>query len=360
MPRPGHGSRPSQTASLVRLNPAVPVVEVDARLLAAGRAAVDAALIDHLGLPAVVLVPAAAVVTPDQWQLLAKIPFLVAAAEAPDPAGLYAADIVLDDDLGVETLCAQVNRAPIAATAAALLLRSATAGWWAGLVRESATYSMLQAGPEFGAWLARHRRRSSNLDDTPRVRVARHPQLTEVVLTRGDRHNALDGRLRDELDAALLDATARQGPIVVLGDGPSFCSGGDLDEFGSFTEPASAHLVRLGRSLATRFARDGDRFVVGIHGSCLGAGIELAAFANHVVAADDTRLGLPELDLGLVPGAGGTVSLPARIGRQRTLRLLLSGDTVSAPTALGWGLIDEVVNPSRLRDRCLEIAESLL
>jgi enoyl-CoA hydratase/carnithine racemase len=359
VPRRGHGGRPSQAASLVRLNPTVPVVELDARLLAAGRAAVDAALIDHLGAPAVVIVPAPAVVTPDQWQLLAEVPFLVAAAEAPEPAGRHAVDVVLGDDFGVEALCAQVDRAPIAATAAALLLRRDTGDWWAGLVRESATYSMLQAGPEFRAWLAR-RRRSSNLDDSPRVRVARHPRLTEIVLTRGDRHNALDRRLRDELDAALLDATAREGPIVVLGDGPSFCSGGDLDEFGSFVEPASAHLVRLGRSLATRFARDRDRFVVGVHGSCLGAGIELAAFANSVVAADGAQFGLPELDLGLVPGAGGTVSLPARIGRQQTLRLLLSGDTISAPAALGWGLIDEIVNPSRLRDRCFEIAESLL
>jgi enoyl-CoA hydratase/carnithine racemase len=337
----------------------VPVVELDARLLAAGRSAVEAALIDDLGAPALVVVRSAGVVTPDQWELLAEIPFVVAAADAPGPDGHHRADLVLDDDLSVETLRAQVDRAPIAATAAALLLRNATSDWWAGLVRESTTYSMLQAGPEFRAWLAGHRSPSSNDDRAPRVRVVRHPHLTEVVLT-GDRHNALNRRLRDDLDAALLDATAREGPIVVLGDGPSFCSGGDLDEFGSFAEPASAHLVRLGRSLAARFARDGDRFVVGLHGSCLGAGIELPAFAGHVVAADDARLGLPELDLGLVPGAGGTVSLPKRIGRQQTLRLLLSGDTISTPTALGWGLVDEVVNPSRLHDRCFEIAESLL
>ena len=360
MPRPGHGGRPSQAASLVRLNPTVPVVELDARLLAAGRAAVDAALVNYLGAPALVVVSAGAAVTPAQWQLLAEIPFLVAAAEAPDRAGLDGADVVLADDLGVEALCAQFDRAPIAATAAALLLRRATGDWWSGLVRESATYSMLQAGPEFGAWLTRRPQRSPTRDDAPRVRVGHHPQLTEIVLTRGDRHNALDRRLRDELDAALLDATARDGPIVVLGDGPSFCSGGDLDEFGSLADPASAHLVRLGRSLAARFARDRDRFVVGVHGSCLGAGVELAAFTDHVVAANDARLGLPELDLGLVPGAGGTVSLPARIGRQQTLRLLLSGDTISAPTALAWGLVDEVVDPSQLRGRCFEIAESLL
>ncbi len=100
--------------------------------------------------------------------------------------------------------------------------------------------------------------------------------------------------------------------------------------------------------------------MVGLHGACLGAGIELPAFAGRVVAADDARLGLPELDLGLVPGAGGTVSLPARIGRHRTLRLLLMGGTISAPVALEWGLVDEVVPPSQLRHRCVEIAETPL
>ena len=336
----------------------MPVVELDGRLLAGGRAAVDAALADQLGAPAVVVVRAAAAVSADQWAVLADVPLLVAAADA-DPSHHPLADLVLDDDFGIEALRAQVDRAPIAATAAALLLRNPTGDWWSGLVRESTTYSMLQAGPEFRAWLAHHPRRPSSADDAARIRVVRHKHLTEVVLTRGDRHNALDRRLRDELDAALLDATGREEPIVVLGDGPSFCSGGDLDEFGSFADPASAHLVRLGRSLAMRFARDHDRFVVGLHGSCLGAGLELAAFAGNIVAARDARLGLPELGLGLVPGAGGTVSLPARIGRQQTLRLLLSGDTVPAPTALGWGLVDEVVDPSQVRGRCLEIAESL-
>lgn len=337
----------------------MPVVEIDARLLGAGPDAVDAALADQVGAPAVVVVTDPAAVTPEQWALLSDVPFLVAAAAAPDdPAP--PADVVLADDLSVDTLCDQVERAPLAATAAALLLRGASADWWAGLVRESTTYSMLQAGPEFRAWLDGVRRPPPTPDPSPRVRVVRHDQLTEIVLTRAGRHNALDRQLRDELDAALRDAQAHAGPIVVLADGPSFCSGGDLDEFGSLPDPVSAHLVRLGRSLAARFARESPRLVVGLHGSCLGAGIELPAFARHVVAAVDARLGLPELALGLVPGAGGTVSLPARIGRQRTLRLLLAGDTLTAPTALGWGLVDEVVLPSRLRARCLEIAESLL
>jgi enoyl-CoA hydratase/carnithine racemase len=79
-----------------------------------------------------------------------------------------------------------------------------------------------------------------------------------------------------------------------------------------------------------------------LHGACMGAGIELAAFARRVVAAADAAIGLPEVTLGLIPGAGGTISLPRRIGRHRTALLALSGKNVDAATALEWGLVDEV------------------
>jgi enoyl-CoA hydratase/carnithine racemase len=90
--------------------------------------------------------------------------------------------------------------------------------------------------------------------------------------------------------------------------------------------------------------------VVGLHGSCLGAGIELPAFAGRVVAADNTVIGLPEGGLGLIPGAGGTVSIPRRIGAARTLDLIISGRQLDAVTAAQWGLVDEVVpRPKLLR-----------
>jgi enoyl-CoA hydratase/carnithine racemase len=75
----------------------------------------------------------------------------------------------------------------------------------------------------------------------------------------------------------------------------------------------------------------------------MGAGIEVPALAHHVVAAAGTVISLPELGLGLVPGAGGTASIPHRIGRQRTAALALSGVPIDAATALSWGLVDEVV-----------------
>jgi enoyl-CoA hydratase/carnithine racemase len=163
--------------------------------------------------------------------------------------------------------------------------------------------------------------------------------------------------MRDELYTALDEARSRPDVTVVLrGDGPSFCSGGDLDEFGTAPGPVDAHVVRLTRSLALVMSDLAPRVVVGLHGACLGAGIELPAFAQRVVAAEDARIGLPELDLGLIPGAGGTVSIPRRAGSAVLLDLLLSGGTVDAGTALARGLVDEVVPNDRLRARLLDLA----
>jgi enoyl-CoA hydratase/carnithine racemase len=248
-------------------------------------------------------------------------------------------------------------RRPHACVAAALLLRRPRSDVWDGLVAESTTYSMLQSGPEFAAWLAAPGRPGRAGDRGRRVGCADLPGgVAEVVLTRPARHNALDVQMRDELLDALDDLRHRAGPIVLRGEGESFCSGGDLGEFGSFEDPAAAHLVRLRRSLAWRFAELGPRIIAGLHGACLGAGIELPAFAGRVVAAADALLGLPEAGLGLIPGAGGTVSIPRRIGATRTLDLIVTGTPVDAATACSWGLVDEVVPPVQLRRRLLALA----
>jgi len=169
-----------------------------------------------------------------------------------------------------------------------------------------------------------------------------------ITLDRPDRHNAISARLRDDLVAALAvplaDPSVRS--IVLRGNGPSFCSGGDLAEFGTRHDPASAHITRLARSPARMIHRLRDRVVADVHGATMGGGIEMAAFAGTVRARADTRIALPEIGLGLIPGAGGTVSLSRRIGRQRTTALALSGRSIDAATALRWGLIDEIADPA--------------
>ncbi|MGY4654600.1 enoyl-CoA hydratase/carnithine racemase [Mycobacterium sp. URHB0021] len=133
---------------------------------------------------------------------------------------------------------------------------------------------------------------------------------------------------------------------MLSGNGPSFCSGGDLAECGTFTDPAAAHLARTRHRPALVLdeltGRLGRACRAEVHGRVLGSGLEMAAYCGWLRARPDAVLGLPELSLGLIPGAGGTVSVTRRIGRWRTAYLVLSGRTIDPATALWWGLIDEV------------------
>ncbi len=162
------------------------------------------------------------------------------------------------------------------------------------------------------------------------------------------RHNAFstDARaaLLEVLEVARLDPGVTR--MVLTGNGDSFCSGGDLAEFGTFADPASAHLARTRHSPALVLdeitARLGPACRAEVHGQVLGSGLEMAAFCGHVTCRPDATLGLPELALGLIPGAGGTVSITRRIGRWRTAYLVLSGQTIDPSTALDWGLVDSL------------------
>ncbi len=212
------------------------------------------------------------------------------------------------------------------------------------LVGESLAYSALQAGPDFARWLAAQPDRKQGGDDGEPVLVTRDGDILNMTLNRPAVRNAFSAAMRDGLVDALRVAFADPdiAEVHLRGAGPAFCSGGDLREFGTVPDPMSGHIVRTTRSPAAWLARSRLRVVAHVHGACRGAGVELAAFAHQVVAAPDATFALPEVAMGLVPGAGGTVSIPRRIGRQRAAHLALSGSLIDAETALGWGLVDEV------------------
>lgn len=253
------------------------------------------------------------------------------------------ADVVFTrDDPAVDALLDTVERHPIASLALAQLLRGAEdRSTDDGLLVESAVYSALQAGPEFAAWRASRPRRARPAETDP-VLVDRTGGCLTVTLNRPAVRNALNTAMRDALvEAFLLPALDPSITEVHLrGAGPAFSTGGDLDEFGSFVDPPSAHLLRLQQSVGRSIAAVADRVIAHLHGPCMGSGIELPAFAGRLVAHPDATFSLPEVSLGLIPGAGGTVSLPRRIGRARTARLALVGAPIDAATALAWGLVD--------------------
>ncbi len=239
-----------------------------------------------------------------------------------------------------------VRRNPLAATTLAQVLRvGATLGAAAALVVESLAYSTLQAGPEHRHWLETRPVRAVDGRTDPVIRLDRRSDALWLTLDRPERRNAYSARMRDELVAALelaaSDPTVRA--VHLRGEGPNFCSGGDLAEFGSRPDPATAHAIRIQRSAGLWISELAQKVTAHLHGACVGAGIELTAFAGTVEAAGDTTVSLPEVSMGLIPGAGGTASIPRRIGPERTAWLGLTGARLDAATARRWGLVDRLV-----------------
>ena len=238
-----------------------------------------------------------------------------------------------------------VTAAPRAAVTLVRLLRLTSVLSVAdGLVAESLAYSTLLAGPEFAAWRSARPTRHVPEPPEPPVLVVRDGATLHLTLNRPDRRNAFGRLVRDGLVEGLQLALADPSLLRVelRGSGPAFCSGGDLDEFGTAPDVATAHVIRVERSAGALVGACADRVVAKVHGACVGAGVEIPAFAGRVEAQPDAFFQLPELSMGLVPGAGGTVSLTRRIGRWRTASLALTGARLEARTALAWGLVDSV------------------
>ena len=212
-----------------------------------------------------------------------------------------------------------------------------------GLLAESLAYSGLLAGAEFRAWRAANPAPATPESSSP-VRIDWEDGAVVIRLDRPEVRNAYDPSMRDALTDALRAVSALpDAPVVRLeGCGPDFCSGGDLSWFGVADDVMVAHAVRSARSPGPLLAQ--LRATARLHGACIGAGVELPAFCARIEADPGTWFRLPEMAMGLIPGAGGTVSLLARMGRHRLNWLALAGAPLDAARALEWGLVDAVLD----------------
>jgi len=259
---------------------------------------------------------------------------------------------VADVDVATAEFVTAVARNPQAASIAGQVLRiSDTLSIPQAIDVESLAYSTLQGGAEFRRWLEDRRRLGRPLPPPPTadpVLIDRGGDTLHITLNRPERRNAYGTAVRDALvvalHVALVDDTVTE--VVLAGAGPCFCAGGDLDEFGHAPDHVTAHFIRTRGGAARLMARLAHRMRVDVHGQCVGAGIEVPAFARRIVAAPDTVFRLPEVGMGLIPGAGGTVSLPRRIGRWRALHLFVTGAELDAYRAREWGLVDQVIDPA--------------
>jgi enoyl-CoA hydratase/carnithine racemase len=256
-------------------------------------------------------------------------------------------DVIVASIREAVTLIKNIDEHPLAALTLVQLLRhNEDVTPVQGLFAESLAYASLQGGVEFALALQAIRPPAVGADDPARVvLVERAGDELQITLNRPQARNAYSTVMRDGLYEALqlLRMDSSVARAVVSGVGSCFCIGGDLREFGATGDPATAHAVRSTRSPAQVLLAESARLEFRLHGACIGAGVELPAFAARVVACDNTFIQLPEIRLGLLPGAGGTVSIPRRIGRHRTAYLALSARRINASTALQWGLIDAII-----------------
>jgi enoyl-CoA hydratase len=276
------------------------------------------------------------------FEALPPVPVIGLGDRDHPSAGLL--DAIIEHPIDGATLIQQVQHSPRTAAVIVQLLRSLEGlAFDRALMLESFCYGLLQGSEEYAKWLAS--RVPSEPDDRPgRVIVERHQAELRIVLDRPHARNAINREIRDQLfeafTLAALDPEIRSVKLRSMGE--VFSAGGDLEEFGSTRDPATAHLIRCRTLPALALARRPEIVDVHVQGACIGAGIEIAAFAARVTAAPTAWFQLPELAMGLLPGAGGCVSVSRRVGRQRAALMILSGQRIDADTALRWGLIDAI------------------
>jgi 3-hydroxyacyl-CoA dehydrogenase len=167
--------------------------------------------------------------------------------------------------------------------------------------------------------------------------------------------NALSRAVRQGLVDALMqglgDSEAKA--LVVIGAGRTFIAGADIKEFGKPLEPPDLNFVISGLETASKPT------IAAIHGTALGGGLEVALGCHYRVALATAQVGLPEVKVGIIPGAGGTQRLPRLVGAKAALDMITSGDFVRAPQAKALGIIDEIVEGD-LREGALRFAESAI
>ena len=180
-----------------------------------------------------------------------------------------------------------------------------------------------------------------------------------VTIDRPERRNALNlelkRRIADEVAALAADDTVRV--IVLTGSGGYFVAGSDITEMATMTP--TQHVAWATDYVFNVMRHCPKPLIAAIEGYALGGGCELALTCDMIIAGKSTKLGQPEIRVGIMPGAGGTQRLIRTIGKYRAAKMVLTGEAISAPDALAMGLLSEVVDDGKALSRSMEIAHTV-
>ena len=193
------------------------------------------------------------------------------------------------------------------------------------------------------------------------ILVERRDRVAIVTINRPEKRNALNIQTRAEgaaiLDELRADDSARVVVLTGAGD-KAFIAGADIAEFAERTAIQQRE-VMLDRSLFNAIDGFPKPIIAMVNGYCLGGGCEVALACDLRIASDKASFGQPEINLGIIPGGGGTQRLTRLVGEGKAMEMILSGEIISAETALSIGLVNHVVPADQLETKTMEIANRI-
>ena len=179
-----------------------------------------------------------------------------------------------------------------------------------------------------------------------------------ITINRPDKLNALNNEVFTDLDNATDEIQSNAGirSAIITGAGAkAFVAGADITEFNGLDKAAAVKLAKRGQDIFFKIENSAKPIIAAVNGFALGGGCELAMACHFRIASINAKFGQPEVNLGLIPGYGGTQRLTQLIGKGRAIELLISGNMIDAQTALQFGLVNYVVPAEELLDKAAAV-----
>lgn len=183
-----------------------------------------------------------------------------------------------------------------------------------------------------------------------------------ITINRPDKLNALNNEVFKELNNVINEVeknTEIKSAIITGAGAKAFVAGADISEFSDFTKEQAIALAKRGQDLFSRIERCNKPIIAAVNGFALGGGCELSMACHFRIASENAKFGQPEVNLGLIPGYGGTQRLVQLIGKGRALELLMSANMIDANTALQFGLVNYVVKQDELLSKARSVLDMI-
>ena len=183
-----------------------------------------------------------------------------------------------------------------------------------------------------------------------------------ITINRPDKLNALNKTVMDELSTVIDEAYVNEDirSVIITGVGPkAFVAGADISEFVGLSKEQGMAFAKKGQQLFDKIENCPKPIVAAVNGFAFGGGCELALSCHFIYASENAKFGQPEVNLGLIPGYGGTQRLTQVIGRNRAMEVLMSGNTFTAKEAMDYGIVNNVVSSEELLSRSKEILTTI-